>query len=258
MKKVYSLSFFRDPESAYESPRCGASQGRFFANFLPVIVRAFRSIFAPEGWILAIHHDNRVLEFGYFKVLEKMAERGMLVMEVMGESQGLCKSMLWRMLPIFKADGHVVCRDLDSLPSVRELEAVNRWIYSGLPVSALHDSISHRGTALMGGMVGFDTKWFKAKVAKDYAHWCEIEKQSGIDLRYHGSDQALLHKVVWPLLTPEMVMSESRESLGPLIDLRDQLSAHIGGAFHALPAQQWYDANMPDKEILEIEKEVLG
>lgn len=258
MSKIYSISFFRDQESAYESPRCGASQGVFFANFVPTVVRAFRAIFAPEGWTLEVHHDQRVREFPYFKVMMAMAARGMLVMRDMGESKGLCRSMLWRMWPIFHTDGYVVCRDMDSLPSVRELKTLNRWISSGKPVSALHDSISHRGTAFMGGMVGFDTAWFRSKIAASYADWCGIMDRSGIDLRYHGTDQTLLHRVLDPVVTPENVVSENRESMGPLVEECDKLSAHIGGAFHALPARQWYDANRPDKEILEIEKEVMG
>src|SRR3990167_2125390 len=109
MNKVYSLAFFRDAASAYESPRCGASQGCFFANFLPTVIRAFRSIFVPEGWKLIIHHDQRVHEFPYFKVLEALQERDALRLVPMGESQGLCDSMLWRMKPVLDLDGYVVC-----------------------------------------------------------------------------------------------------------------------------------------------------
>lgn len=255
MKKVYSLSFFRHPASAYESPRCGASQGRFFANFLPVVVRAFRSIFAPAGWTLRIHHDDTAQEFVYFRALQMFKERGILELADMGKAETLCGSMLWRMQPIWDIGmTRVVCRDLDSLPTVRELNALRRWEESGEPVSALHDSQSHSCTELMGGMIGVKP-WYgptQMWLGESWENFVKLQKSTDIDFNRHGADQAFLNR----LSCRPNVRSEDRESLGPRTDPRDLLSAHIGGAFHALPAQQWYDANLPDPEILAIEKEV--
>lgn len=256
MKKVYSLSFFRHEASAYESPRCGASQGRFFANFLPVVVRAFRSIFKPEGWELEIHCDGRVREFPYYRALWKMHELNLLTLRDEGVADTLCGAMLWRMRSLWDSEADVLaCRDLDSLPSVRELKTLQRWEVSGLPVSALHDSVSHSCTAIMGGMVAVRRCpetfiW----LGDTWRRFKDSQVSSGIDFNQHGSDQVFLNR----LPNRPTVLSEDRQSMGERTDPRDLLSAHIGGAFHALPAQQWYDANLPDQEILAIEKEVLG
>lgn len=263
MKKIYSLAFFRHAASAYESPRCGASQGNFFANFLPVVVRAFRSIFLPQGWTLRIHHDDTVRKFPYFNALAQMNLRGILELEDMGKAETLCGSMLWRMKPAMvypegTPGGHLVAaRDLDSLPTCRELQAINRWLAAGAgeqPVLALHDSVSHTGTALMGGMIAVrsDHTSVMTWLGTTYTGLLRLQKESGIDFNRHGSDQEFLNR----LPCRPIVYHESRESLGPRTDPRDLLSAHIGGAFHALPAQQWYDANLPDAELLAIEKEV--
>lgn len=257
MKKVYSLSFFRHEASAYESPRCGASQGRFFANFLPVIVRAFRSIFTPAGWTLRIHHDDRVQELPYMRVLHKMEDRGILQLPYMGSAGTLCGSMLWRMHPIWDKDvSRVVCRDLDSLPTVRELNALRRWEESGEPVSALHDSQSHSCTVLMGGMIGVKP-WYgptQLWLGDSWENFVKLQKSTNINFDQHGADQLFLNQ----LACRPPVKSEDRESLGPRSDPRDLLSNHIGGAFHALPAQRWYDDNLPDPEVQAIEREVLG
>jgi hypothetical protein len=256
VKKIYSLSFFRHPASAYESPRCGASQGRFFANFLPVVIRAFRSIFKPAGWTLRIHHDPKACEFQYYEALVAFEAAGILELQMMGQAETLCGSMLWRMRPAWdNGVSRLVCRDLDSLPTVRELNALKRWEESGVPVSALHDSQSHSATALMGGMIGLRpfTPIADQWIGRSWGEFTALQLKSGIDFNQHGSDQQFLNGL--PNRPP--VLSENRESMGPRTDPRDQLSAHIGGAFHALPAQQWYDANMPDDEILKIEKEVL-
>lgn len=257
MKKVYSTAFFRHEASAYESPRCGASQGRFFANFLPILVRAFRSVFMPAGWTLRIHHDDRAREFPYFKVLDRMRDQGLLELVYMGKAETLCGSMLWRMNPIWDSGmSRVVCRDLDSLPTVRELNALRRWEESGEPVSALHDSQSHSCTALMGGMIGVKP-WYgptQLWLGESWEQFVALSKATGIDFNRHGADQLLLNTL--PNRPP--VLSEDRSSLGPITAEQDKLSAHIGGAFHALPAQQWYDKNLPDLRVMEIEKEVMG
>lgn len=257
--KVYSLSFFRHPASAYESPRCGASQGRFFVNFLPIVIRAFRSILAHDGWALRIHHDDQAREFPYFRVLKRLAEAGLLQLKDMGVAETLCGSMMWRMAPIWEHGVEtVVCRDLDSLPTVRERAALDRWLAHGKPVSAMRDSVSHNGTRLLGGMVGFQADWFRETVCRTSGEWFSSARHSGLNLDMHGADQLWLESQVWPKCGEAGAEMETTQSLGPRIDPRDLLSNHIGGAFHAEPARKWYDENLPDEQIMQIEREVLG
>lgn len=265
MKKIYSLAFFRHESSAYESPRCGAAQGRFFVNFLPVVIRAFRSVFAPAGWTLRIHHDDRATEFPYFKAIQRFRDAGILELQDMGVAKSLCGSMLWRMHPAFIYEHNiggavfVAARDLDSLPTPRELHVLERWIYdrSGdMPVLALHDSESHAGTPLMGGMIAVraDHTSVMTWLGTTYNGFRRLKSESGINFNQHGADQVFLNHL--PIQPP--VHHETRETMGPRVDPRDMLSNHIGGAFHAEPARKWYDENLPDDEVLRIEREVMG
>jgi len=81
------------------------------------------------------------------------------------EPAPLCKAMLWRMKPIFEMENghwkysHVLCRDLDSPATYREVQAVNYWMMRDKALHAITDSVSH-DIPLMGGMIGVIPKYF--------------------------------------------------------------------------------------------------
>lgn len=240
--KVYSVAFFRDANSAYESERAGAGRGVFFVNYLRTLVRAHYAVY-PD-YQLWIYHDDRAKEFPYFKVLEREQERGLLKLIYMGQSEALCKSMMWRLLPIWNLGVDVVlCRDLDALATPRERRAIDKWLASGKAVSALHDSESHSSAALMGGMVGFRAQWMR----DHFASWYDLVGKAsslGIDLSQHGADQRLLNALVLPIAdAEEQIISEHRSTLGAKDHYIDQLASHIGGAFHVDPAVKWFREN---------------
>lgn len=255
MTRAASYSFFRHPAANYESERCGASRGVFYANFLPALVRAHQACF--KGWELRIHHDDRVREQGYFRVLEEMARRGMLRLVPMGAAETLCGAMLWRMKPLWDdAVTHVICRDIDSLPSVRERKAVDKWEAAQKFVSALHDSVSHNGTQLMGGMIGFFRKSpaiVAQHVAPTWGQFLARMALSGVDFNRHGADQLFLNRLG---IAQEHIVNESRETIGPPADPRDICDGearHIGGAFASDKVRRWYDSHVSDyPEIIPI------
>lgn len=256
MLRVYSVALFRAEASAYEKPEAGAGRGVFFRGFLPTLLRAVRSCF--DGWHLVIHHDPRVMEWPYFRVLEALHERGMLTLVARGNAYTLCGSMLWRLCPIFEGATHVVCRDVDSLPTPRERAAVERWINSGKPVHAMHDSPSHRATPLLGGMVGFHGPWFREHVAESWGAVIGQCKAYGINLDEHGADQRWLNQQVWPLVKDGLCRYDTPETMGIPTEGRDLCGGHarhVGGAYHAGPVADWYNIHYPDPAVLEAEKE---
>lgn len=240
--RVFSVSFFRNWASAYESERAGAGRGVFFVNFLRSLVRNHWAVW-PD-WQLWIHHDEKARAFPYWKSVERMAEKGLLRLFYMGEAKRLCEAMLWRMIPVWNSDAEIVlCRDLDALSTPRERKCVDRWIDSGKAISALHDSESHSSAALMGGMVGFRTEWIRER----FDSWIDLISRAskhGIDLSKHGSDQQLLNAEILPYAVAEnQLISEDRKSIGPKDHPIDQLISHAGGAFHVDPCVNWFKAN---------------
>lgn len=236
---VFSVAFFRNWASGYESERAGAGRGVFFVNYLRSLVRNHWAVWSD--WKLWIHHDEKAREFPYWKCIEKMADRGLLRIFYMGEAKKLCEAMLWRMIPCWNTDvSRVLCRDLDSLSTPRERRAVDKWISSEKAVSALHDSESHSSTALMGGLVGFKSEWVREHW-NTYLYLIWKAKAHGIDLTYHGSDQNLLNTEVLPYALAEgQLLSEDRLSLGPKGHILDALGTHCGGAMHVDPVVHWF------------------
>lgn len=245
--RIYSVSFFRSPASAYESERAGAGRGVFFINYVRALVRGFWIVYGPDGYKLEIRHDDRVREFPYWKSMLRMQDAGLLKLIYTGPSISLCGSMALRLDPLWEpATTYLLCRDLDALPTFREKRAVDRWIESGKAIHAMHDSISHGCTLLMGGMVSFN-------VAK-----CRnIPRPPYAEMKTHGDDQRWLNTVVAPMYPKDEIVLDDSMALGPKQHPMDKLGSHIGGAFGVQPFVDWVAAN-PDvcprlKEIVECE-----
>ncbi len=179
---VYSLAYYRDDASGYESPEAGTSRGVFFEQFLPAVLRAVFAIF-PD-WELRIHHDDRVQATRYWPVLRALADRGRLRLIDCGPSLALCRSMLWRCMPFWDPAVDVfACRDIDSLPQPRERVMLEEFIASDKRIHVIHDSESHSGP-LMGGMCAFKRR----PPAPSFAEWT-----ADFPLTEHGDDQLFLN-----------------------------------------------------------------
>lgn len=169
-----------------------------------------------------------------------------------------CKSMLWRMKPMFfEIDAeYVLCRDLDSVPTYREANCVYDWIKSGLPFHAINDNDAHAG--LMGGLVGFRTEDFK----RDTGYYGFDEMIKGQDLRQHGSDQNFMNKYIHPKIKKGLLMHklkgagidaarvETKQPVGYLnskLWVSDLISRYIGSAgvidFELIRFFQSFDKN---------------
>ncbi len=180
--RVYSLAYYRHPDSGYESADAGSSQGVFFQNFMPSLVRAAFGVF-PD-WELRIHHDLRVMETPYWPVLEDLHANGQLRLVNCGEAPSLCGAMLWRCLPFWDEQVELfACRDIDSLPMPRERVMLREFEDSPYRLHAILDSESHTGP-LMGGMCAFKGP----APAESLDAWID-----GFDLKAHGSDQDFLN-----------------------------------------------------------------
>lgn len=238
MKNVVSLAWFRDAASGYESPRAGTSQGIFFYNFIRIIVRAHFAVW--KDWTLRIHHDERVKGYDCWPWLERLAECGMIELVPMGESKGLCKSMTWRLAPLFDPTvDYFICRDVDSLPMHRDRVMVEQFLASGAAVHMLLDSESHSG--YMGGMTGYHAPSVREALrVKSLEELWALDPAN--DLMIHGSDQRLLNNVLTARLMDRTFVHQRRNDIcypramktlpvAPQATTLDQVVRHVGAAF---------------------------
>jgi hypothetical protein len=264
--RIYSLALFKSPFSAYEHPNCGEAQGKFFINdkggFFPAVIRAFHVVFGGD-WELWIHHDDAVRDFAYFKVLERMHERGLLKLIPFGPCTSLTGigGMMERMRPIFDDRvKYVACRDVDSLPQPRERVMLGEWMASGAMLHAIHDSISHCG--LMGGTLGVDAEQFRKRTGHKSLESLMLAGQHlGLSHNVHGDDQRFLNAVVYPYLAPTLFihtkrrdntepLSNTNRAVAPCVEPLDMV-AHVGGAFSADTAMAAMPAEYAAKKLIE-------
>ena len=185
---------------------------RSFLQFFSVNLRAYKFLFPDYHIILYIDADSYKSHILYFGEIHKL---DFVKIWIVGEKEDLCKSMLWRLYPVFKYD-YTICRDIDSLPTLKDWRCIERWIQDGTKAHAISDSISHT-IPLMGGMIGF----------KKYAFPNHILENPKFDFKRKGSDQDFLNQIVLPYVSDSL--SEFR-FLG-ISPMQNNPFSHEVGAF---------------------------
>lgn len=154
-------------------------------------------------WTTVLHLDKSTYE-AYENLIIGYTKAGRFEFRIC-EDAPMTKAMLWRMKPIFELDMHknhkweaVICRDLDSPTTYREVQAVQYWINRGKAAHAITDSDSHN-IPMMGGMVGFIPKYFKDYTG--YYSWDGMLKGSKLHFDEKGSDQTFLCNSVYPFFS---------------------------------------------------------
>ena len=212
MVNAVSYSIFRSRASVYEAEKGDASLQ--FQQFLPVMVRAHPKVWL--GWDMVVHHDDHVESLPYWPVMRKLQGRGLVKLVFMGRAEdvGLCRAMLWRMRPVFGGEyEHVVCRDVDSIPSVVDAEIVREWIGSGKMLHVIHDNPAHGG--IMGGTLGVRCNAFRAALPIPYGNsWTDFEnllsrKFTREQWNRHGADQDFLNVYVAPWVGDNLLLHTS-------------------------------------------------
>ena len=186
MSRILSYSLFSN------HPQYGHRE--LYWQGIPAVVRAHHNLFT--GWEMRVHHDSSV-ERDYGRLLRAYAAAGLVSLHYVEENIATCRSMLWRMLPAWE-DGveFVMCRDLDSLPSVKDRLAVEEFVQSGMVVHALGDNASHVG--LMGGMVGFSSEFRKRFPFKTWEDFLNSYTDAAFPMHVPsgGPDQILMNRTI--------------------------------------------------------------
>ena len=161
-------------------------------------------------WVNVLNTDESTYQ-GFRGLFEKLEQRGILKIQRNADGAKLCEAMLWRLKPIFDYTHpywtytHVICRDLDSLSTYRDAQAVQMWINNDKGAHAITDSISH-DVAMLGGMVGFKPSVFIERT--ECRSFADLMKRCHIDLSVKGSDQTFLNSFIYPLFA-----TKGRESI---------------------------------------------
>ncbi len=192
MKKVVSYALFGNHVTY------GTRQ--FYWDHIPATVRAHHNLL--PGWELRIHvdslyHDDRS------KLLRAFEKAGLINVVHAEENIACCRSMLWRMMPVWDSEvSHVICRDIDSIMCPKDVKVITQWVDSGAALSVVNDNPAHSVT-MMGGMVGFNTSKFMAKTP--WPTWIDMIKAGeGLERPSGGYDQILMSNQIWGRYYPDV------------------------------------------------------
>lgn len=211
-----------------------------------------------------MYHDNRIMEFPYFKAMTAFHAAGLIDLRFFGVSDSICGStgMLARLNPVFDDQDvdYVACRDIDSIPTPRERRCVEEFIASGKAVSTIHDNPAHAG--LMGGTLCVKAKRFKEIAGTRSVSEMITRHGSDIDYTKHGADQHLLNRMAVTVIpSAETLIHELDHQVGDMnaeirlsittsaptdiptevAEMGDSFTPMIGGCTAPLPAFDFYD-----------------
>lgn len=171
----------------------------------------------------------------------------------------LCVMMLHRLNPIFNGYDRVICRDIDSLVTYRERQAVDFWIKTGRVAHGIGDSVSHT-LVFLGGMCGFISDGFKTLVGVNSLQKL-MALDATVDYNQKGSDQHTLNKIVLPKVASSIVehfplgmpnsfrehfynhiQDEPIEDIAPILKESNLLTSHIGASgFYEAATLKFFD-----------------
>src|SRR3990167_3850963 len=196
MSKAISYALFGFNKAKYDN--C-FSFDSYLAGLM-LSIRLNRLVF--PGWQNVVETDHNTY-IGFKNLFEYLEEKKIIRLEINANDAKLCEAMLWRLKPAFwMANGewefsHVLCRDLDSLHTYREAQAVQTWINNDKAMHAITDSVSH-DVALLGGMIGINPRHFTAKT--NIKSFRQLMERWTTDFSRKGSDQTFLNTVIYPLV----------------------------------------------------------
>lgn len=149
--KAISYSLFgynrKTPENCFEF--------NTYLRGLMVNVRFNRVIY--PNWDNVVNMDQSTYNSPYREIFDWLQNKGFIKINLWPDNQPLCLAMLWRLSTGFKTNpdntwyySHVLCRDIDSICTYREAQAVQQWINEDKTIHCITDSISHN-IPMMGG-----------------------------------------------------------------------------------------------------------
>jgi hypothetical protein len=174
-----------------------------YVRGLMVNVR-FNRILYPN-WVNVVSMDPSTYTSPYQSLFEWLQNKGFIEINIEDDDTPLCLAMLWRLKAglAFKHPEwtytHVLNRDIDSISTYREAQAVAQWIKEDKAIHCITDSISHN-IPMMGGMIGFRPAHLGSlmNLSADKAWPQLMQRAAGIDFNRKGSDQDFLNRVIYP------------------------------------------------------------
>lgn len=209
MKNIASYALFGNrPEASARQGDAVTGTRIYYWNCLPGLIRSHHHLW--PNWELRIHVDS-TYETDRSRLLRAYVAEGLATIKYVEENISTCRSMLWRLLPLWEEDvGYVLSRDVDSMPSLKDRRATETFMQTGAALHCMNDNEAH-GSYVMGGMVSFYAPTVRRFLADcGIPSWQELINRGpryGLAEPSGGPDQNLLVHEVWNRFYPNGICS---------------------------------------------------
>jgi hypothetical protein len=244
----------------------------------------FNRVIYPN-WITVFNLDPPTYSH-YRRIFDWLQNKGLAMLNIVdADEDPLTLKMLYRLKTVLSYTHpdwdftHVLCRDVDSICTYREAQAVQQWIQENKAIHCITDSISHN-IPMMGGMIGFKPADLGSRLNLNAEKaWKQlIDRGSDIDFRRKGADQDFLNREVYPKCAesatehfvlgmrhnlPEVdgrhysIPDVEVEGVDPIYKCTNDCSGHIGSAgYYEPPTLKFLNTIDPYRqEYAEIERQ---
>jgi len=159
MEKIISYSFF-EPKKIHKHRFWDKfnNVNRYWYN-IPSMVLLNRLIY-PD-FDIVIHISSNIKEKPLYSLLLKLQENDLISLVEIKSDYTDTEPTLWRYKPLLNKECDILlCRDIDSLPTVDEVRSTKYFIESDYKVTTIRSHTNHTspGTIMLAGLCGFRTK----------------------------------------------------------------------------------------------------
>jgi hypothetical protein len=128
---------------------------RYWFN-LPALIVA--NALCYPGYVMRIHVDPQIEQHPLFPMLAGIERRGLIQVVTCHHPFQHTEPTFWRLQPVWQESFDVVlCRDVDSLPTTRELQATLAFVHSNFLMQSIRTHPAHNTghTRVLAGLCGF-------------------------------------------------------------------------------------------------------
>lgn len=169
-------------------------------NCIPIILVGNDALYPKYQSRFLIHPEfKRTPGYELLKALEGKCP--FLELEIMDRPYRNLEPAAWRMAPLWSDETEILlCRDVDSVPSPREVRSVKKFTATNLPVHSLRGHKNH-SWKFMAGLIGFNRPVLKMEWPPSLPATFEDYLGEGLrNTRFaywtHWSDQELLERTL--------------------------------------------------------------
>lgn len=205
-------------------------QDRYWYN-IPAMYIA-NSIIYPD-FTIKFYISENITTHPLYKILTRLNKQDNFKLILIKNNYNNTEPTMWRMIPMWEDTDILLCRDVDSLPTIREVLATKSFIESDYSIHTMRTHKNHnaQATRMLAGLCGFKSNTInknniiKVKSFSEYYKFSTggwgCDQNTLIDIFYNKIDDKKKHFMDSPLSSSVHPVNENVECGGTDFDSYD-------------------------------------